>query len=142
MKDESFGIIPIHEKAGSRHFLLIHQTKGHWAFPKGHAEPGETPAQTALRELGEETGIEPVELLTDEQFTEHYTFITKKGVRVDKTVTFFIGHVDDPAVTVQPEEVQDHAWLDAEAARERLTFPEARELFGRVMSYLDRQASV
>ncbi len=28
-----------------------------YAFPGGRAEPGETPAQTALRELAEETGI-------------------------------------------------------------------------------------
>lgn len=30
---------------------------GHWSFPGGRAEPGETPEQTALRELHEETGI-------------------------------------------------------------------------------------
>ncbi|MQW01325.1 NUDIX domain-containing protein [Sinorhizobium medicae] len=29
-----------------------------YAFPGGRAEPGETPAETALRELAEETGIE------------------------------------------------------------------------------------
>ncbi len=140
MKDTSFGIIPIHEQAGQRRFLLIHQQKGHWAFPKGHADPGETPMQTALRELAEETGIGSIELLGDERFVERYAFINKKGKHVDKTVTFFIGRVSDPAVTVQPEEVQDFAWLDAEQVRGRLTFPEARELFGRVLAHLDRSA--
>ncbi len=137
MKDESFGIIPVHTQAGSRHFLLIHQTKGHWSFPKGHADPGETPAQTALRELAEETGVKSVKLLTDERFIERYTFINKKGQRIDKTVTFFIGHVNDLTVTTQPDEVQDHAWLTAEQAKDRLTFPEARELFTRILAHLD-----
>ncbi len=139
MKDESFGIIPIHEKAGSRRFLLIHQKKGHWSFPKGHADPGETPAQTALRELAEETGVESVELFSDEVFIERYAFITKKGQHIDKTVTFFIGLVDDPTVTIQPDEVQDHAWLTADQARDRLTFPEARELLARVLVHLDQK---
>src|SRR4029453_12313692 len=30
---------------------------GHWIFPKGHVEPGETPDATALREAEEEGGI-------------------------------------------------------------------------------------
>ncbi len=139
MKDESFGIIPVHEKAGTRRFLLIHQTKGHWSFPKGHADPGESPTQTALRELAEEAGVTDCRLLGDEAFIERYTFINKKGKHVDKTVTFFIGLVNDPAVTVQPDEVQDHAWLDADSVMSRLTFPEARELFARVLTHLDKK---
>ncbi len=139
MKDASFGVIPIREPADGRRFLLVHHQKGHWGFPKGHAEAGETPVQTAVRELAEEAGVTACRLAGDTQFVERYAFINKKGERVDKTVTFFIGHVDDPAVTVQPQEVQDHAWLTADAALERLTFPEARELFGRVLAYLDEQ---
>jgi 8-oxo-dGTP pyrophosphatase MutT (NUDIX family) len=128
MTDQSFGIIPTHDHAGSRRFLLVHQKKGHWGFPKGHAEKGESATESALRELAEETGITDCELDDGEPFIERYTFINKQGERVDKTVTFFIGHVGDPAVAVQPEEVQDFAWLTAEEARRRLTFPEAREM--------------
>jgi 8-oxo-dGTP diphosphatase len=43
-------------------FLLIRRMKPPsadlFAFPGGRAEPGETPAETALREFREETGIE------------------------------------------------------------------------------------
>ena len=138
MKDTSFGIIPIHNHDGTRRFLLVHQKKGHWGFPKGHAHPGESATQTALRELAEETGITSCELVSDEVFVERYAFINKKGQRVDKTVTFFIGRVGDTAVKTQPEEVQGHAWLTADEARDRLTFPEARELLSRVVAYLDR----
>lgn len=136
MTDESFGVVPIHESGGERRFLLVHQKKGHWGFPKGHAEKGESDTQAALRELAEETGITDCRLDDGEPFIERYTFISKQGERVDKTVTFFIGHVGDPTVAVQPEEVQDYAWLTADQARSRLTFPEARELLGRVLAYL------
>jgi 8-oxo-dGTP pyrophosphatase MutT (NUDIX family) len=39
--------------------LLAHATgTDHWDLPKGQGEPGETEAQSALREMAEETGIE------------------------------------------------------------------------------------
>ena len=45
--------------------LLLQYPQGHWSFPKGHIEEGETNHHaTASRELAEETGIvDPVEHL-------------------------------------------------------------------------------
>jgi 8-oxo-dGTP pyrophosphatase MutT (NUDIX family) len=37
--------------------VLMLRVFRHWDFPKGLMEAGETPKQTALREVGEETGI-------------------------------------------------------------------------------------
>jgi len=38
--------------------LLIRDRNGYWVFPKGHVEPGESPEETARREVAEETGVE------------------------------------------------------------------------------------
>lgn len=37
--------------------LLIQDSKNRWTIPKGHIEPGETAKQTAVREIGEESGL-------------------------------------------------------------------------------------
>ncbi|TCK43031.1 8-oxo-dGTP pyrophosphatase MutT (NUDIX family) [Paraburkholderia sp. BL8N3] len=43
---------------GQGDVLLCHATEtSHWDVPKGHADPGESPLDAALRELVEETGI-------------------------------------------------------------------------------------
>ena len=39
-------------------FLLIRDSYDNWGFPKGHLEDEETPAEAALRETAEETGLE------------------------------------------------------------------------------------
>ncbi len=41
--------------------LLVHHNKvGQWLYPGGHIDPDEDPAQAALREVREETGIRAV----------------------------------------------------------------------------------
>ena len=44
-------------------YLLLHYTAGHWDFPKGNIEAGETERQAATLEIREETGITDVEFL-------------------------------------------------------------------------------
>jgi len=43
--------------------LLIQDSKNRWTIPKGHVEPGETAKQTAIREIGEESGLKNVKVL-------------------------------------------------------------------------------
>lgn len=44
--------------------LLIQDSKNRWTIPKGHIEPGETAKQTAVREIGEDSGLKDVDVLT------------------------------------------------------------------------------
>jgi len=43
--------------------LLIQDSKNRWTIPKGHIEPGEMAKQTAVREIGEESGLRNIEVL-------------------------------------------------------------------------------
>jgi bis(5'-nucleosidyl)-tetraphosphatase len=136
MKDAAFGIVPIlMGEDGTLKFLLIQHWAGHWGFPKGHAEPGETAIATALRELSEETGVQPYKVLDDTSFSEDYTF-ERDGQTFDKTVTYFIGLVESEMVTTQEVEIQDYAWVNFDTAMAKFTFERGRLLLREIGDYL------
>ena len=53
------GIMSVEESDGETRYALVqgHYT-GKWSFPKGHSNDGELPLACALREIGEEVGID------------------------------------------------------------------------------------
>lgn len=57
------GVVFRRNKAGEVEILLIQDAKDRWTIPKGHIEEGETAQQTARREIGEEAGLNDVEVL-------------------------------------------------------------------------------
>lgn len=136
--EQSFGIIPIHQTPDGRRYLLVRHRKGHWGFPKGKAEAGESAMAAALRELAEETGIARVRVVEEPAFVERYTYERGPNKPVGKTVTYFVGYVDDERVTIRPNELSDFAWGDRAETRARLTYDEARDLLDRVESHLKK----
>ncbi|MFM7424788.1 MAG: bis(5'-nucleosyl)-tetraphosphatase [Elainella sp.] len=128
--DCAFGIVPLagaSETEPAPQFLLIQHQAGHWGFPKGHAEAGETPIVAACREFEEETGIRAYRLLDETAFSESYRF-TKKQKLIEKTVTYYVALVATRQVMIQAKEVQDFVWLPYAAALERITFPQSQAL--------------
>lgn len=140
MQDQSIGIIPVrkHGKNGNSYeFFVIHQTMGHWAFPKGHKIGNETEQETAQRELREETGISKCRLADDFRVIDKYSF-EENGEKIDKEVIFFLGFVEkspDQAF-VQNDETQNGKWLSFQDALLQLTFPESRQTLIKAQNYL------
>ena len=126
----SVGIIPVFKEGNDFLFLLVqHANGGHWAFPKGHKDAGETDEQTARREVLEETGISDIKIVPNIILEERYT-VERSGNH--KTVRYFIGITKDKKVIVQADEIADFAWLPYDEALEQLTYPEAKNLLRRV----------
>ena len=102
------------------------------ALPKGHIEPGESGAETAVREVREETGLESrlVEKLDDIRY-----WYTRDGARVLKVVSFFLlayrsGSVRD----YQREEVDGAEWIPLEEAPDRLAYRGEKEMARAALS--------
>ena len=123
--EKSCGVVLFNE---TKVLLLQHPdgTKvGHWDFPKGHVEIGESEIQTAVRELGEETGITDINILPDFSHTISYSLI-KKGQKIDKKVIFFVALTNETNVVLSHEH-QAFAWLDLDTALNRLTYENAKK---------------
>jgi 8-oxo-dGTP pyrophosphatase MutT (NUDIX family) len=112
--------------------------EGVWALPKGNIDPGESPADTAVREVREETGIEGrlVEKLGDVR----YVYTRPGGLRVFKVVSFFllragrgrIGEIDESMRI----EVAEARWLPLEEAPRLLAYGGEREMAAKALERL------
>ncbi len=104
--------------------------EGTWALPKGNIDPGETPAETAIREVREETGIEArlVEKLGDVK----YVYTRRGGVRVFKVVSFYLLRAGRGRIGAIEErmkvEVAEARWLPLDEAPALLAYGGEREM--------------
>lgn len=133
LREKSCGaVIYRKEENGELLFLLIkHKNGGHWSFPKGHIEAGETELITAHREILEETGLD-VEI--DSRFRFEMEYSPKP--RVLKKVIFFVGEAKTAEVVPQPEEIMDIRWFPFSEALSSLTHEESKKLLTEGMHYV------
>lgn len=130
LHETSYGIIPLKKINRHWHLLLIRHHAGHWAFPKGHAEYGETPLQTAKRELLEETGLSTSRIFSYSPLEERYQFkIGKK--HIIKCVQYFLAEVTGE-IKLQSQEVSESLWVNVKEAEKYATFPESKNLCKQV----------
>lgn len=126
MNEESFGIIPLKRiDEGWSVFLIQHRGARHWGFPKGKGEVGETPLESAARELTEETGLQVDKILQDEPFIEEYIY-TRHGKKIHKKVLYFPAVVSGH-IYLQENEIQDGKWVILSEAEKYLTFAESKK---------------
>jgi len=123
--ERSAGFVLYSMDGGVRKYLLLrHRYGGHWGFPKGHIEVGESEMEAALRETREETGITEVQLISGFRKASRYHFY--RGRRpVFKENVYFLGRAAFSKPTLSREHTQCK-WLPVAEARERLTFDNAR----------------
>lgn len=133
--EKSCGAVVFRNKNDNIQVLLIrHLNGGHWAFPKGHVEKGETEEQTALREILEETGL-AVEL--DNRYRQVVSYSPKKDVVKD--VVYFVATASSDAATVaQEEEISQIVWVDMHNAADYVSFDNDKKvLLGAIEHYLN-----
>jgi 8-oxo-dGTP pyrophosphatase MutT (NUDIX family) len=108
-----------------------------WALPKGVIDPGESPEETAIREVAEETGVEGTSLgkLGDVRYV--YTW---EGRRIFKVVSFFLVRYRQGRLGELPpetaHEIDEVRWLPLEEAPQLLAYPGEREMAEKALARL------
>ena len=133
-QEKSGGCIIINDKD---EVLLVRHNKGHWDFPKGHVEDGETEIQTAIREVKEETNI-------DVEVNEEYRYSTKYSPKEDviKEVIYFLARNISDNKQAQLEEVSEVKWFNFNDAIKQITFDNSRDILIQLKKDLEKKGSI
>lgn len=117
--------------------LLIFR-RGVWDLPKGKQDPGETLAQTALREVREETGLTDLKLV--EKLNNGYHCYLMSKQRTLKRTRWYLMQTQTPTqLILQKEEgIQDAAWFDPRELP-RLNMPMYNNIRDVLMRYNDEK---
>ena len=113
---------------GVRHYVLVREKNGSYGLPKGHVEPGETLAQTALREIREETGVTASLHADVPAMVDEYPIA---GGDL-KRVSWFVARYVDQTPVVDRTQVLGVLVLPIEAALRTLTYGSTREILRKV----------
>ena len=125
--ETSAGGVVYRRAAGDHYFLLIRDPYRNWGLPKGHVERGETPEQTALREVQEETGIDRLEVLGALGTIDW--FFREGPDLIHKYCHFFLMETAVADTEPQLEEgITECRWLPLTDALRTLTYDNAREV--------------
>ena len=102
-------------------------------LPKGGANRGERGEETAVREVREETGVTATvrEPLGDVQY-----WYRRGGLRVFKTVHFYLCDYVSGSTADHDHEVEDARWIPISDAGRELSYPGERRLIERALSKL------
>jgi len=111
--------------------ILVIFRRGYWDLPKGKVDKGETPEQTALREVNEETGLKMLKLLDPLCKTRHTYQLKRK--RILKTTFWYKMIAEDSALTPQREEdIEIAEWVDLDRFLKSLPGP----VYGSILDVL------
>jgi 8-oxo-dGTP pyrophosphatase MutT (NUDIX family) len=127
------GVVVRHGVAGPELVLGLRQgfrRRATWSLPKGTPAGDETPEQTALREVTEETGLKVriVGTIGD----VHYRFV-RDGHRVHKTVHYYLMEATGGDLADHDHEFDEVRWVGVGEADALLRFPTERDIVARAV---------
>ncbi len=116
--------------------------EGTWALPKGLVDEGEKPADTAVREAFEETGVQARldAKLGDVRYVYTQSWGEGEGERVFKIVSFFLAHARAGRIGELPPgmdvEVAEARWLPLDDSPRLLAYRGERDMAAKAVEKL------
>ena len=98
--------------------------KARWSIPKGHIESGETPKQSAVREVSEETNLQHLKVIS--KLDKIHFFYRMEGKLIFMTNFVYLMESTDHSEKLQTEAdapwIVDVQWFEAEQAYDILEY--------------------
>lgn len=110
--------------------LLMMFRRGQWDMPKGKLDEGESIEECALREVEEETGLTPLQLIKKLQVTYH-TYHYKGKYTLKPSHWYLMRfHGEGRLIPQLEEDITDIKWVDKEEASKLIlnAYPSIREM--------------
>lgn len=130
-KEKSCGAVIYKYENNNIYILLLKHNLGHWSFPKGHMEIGESEIDTALREVKEETNID-VDI--DINFRVKITYSPFENVIKD--VIYYVATPKSKEIKPQLSEIQEIKWYLAKDAGDVITYKNDKEVLEKALVYI------
>jgi 8-oxo-dGTP pyrophosphatase MutT (NUDIX family) len=116
--------------------VLIAKDAGYhkWVLPKGLVRKNESYEQTALREVEEEVGVR-ARVVAPLGEPEKYIY-TARGMRVFKSVYYFLMEYESGSETQHDSEMEDVRWVPIDEAIELMGYKAAKDVLVRSKALL------
>jgi len=145
--EKSVGAVVFRQQGNTIMYLLLHYRSGHWDFPKGHMESGETEQETLMREVSEEAGLTDLEILPDFKAQVRYFYRagaeekkerkeTGKFANVAKKVAYYLAETKTKNITISFEHI-GFEWLGYADALSRITYGNSKNVLKKANSHLE-----
>ncbi|MCX6766094.1 MAG: NUDIX domain-containing protein [Candidatus Moranbacteria bacterium] len=152
--EKSVGGVIFFQEENTIKYLLLHYESGHWDFPKGHVEKGESDGETLKREIQEETGITGVGIIPGFKKQIRYFYRAGKeekekrikegiGTSIIKRVIYYLAETKTKEVKISFEHI-GFEWLAYDNALERITYKNSKEVLKEANDFLinNKQLSI
>ena len=119
---------------GEPHVAIVHVKKWRgWGLPKGHVEKGESLEEAALREVGEETGVQGKII----QKIDMIEYVYPEGARrVHKKVYYYLMEYQKGTTDDHDTEVSKAEWMSFDRALKVLKYDNDKKILRRAKTLL------
>lgn len=146
--EKSVGGIIFRREGDEIYYLLLHYRSGHWDFPKGHIEKGETDEETLRRETEEEAGIKDLKIVPGFSESFRYFYRAKgeerekrkaKGRKtsISKKAIFYLAETSTKEVKISLEHI-GFVWLPFEEAFVKVTYKNPKKVLEKAKGFLEK----
>ena len=146
--EKSVGAVVFRKEDNKIKYLLLHYETGHWDFPKGHTEKGESDEETLRREVEEETGIDDIKIIPNFSKLIRYFYRARGSEKeerkrdnrknlIAKKVIYYIAQTGTGKVTLSFEHI-GYKWLDYNEASKKITYEKSKKVLDAANEYLQK----